>query len=165
MQTMMLETFLPLISRSKPLMPTGLPSGAITQICGDGKVEAALQILKDNPWDKPAWIESAYELEPLDIEPQNIDLTRILFTEVGEHMIRTCHQILESNLYSIVILKSAPLDDFLLHKLQLAAEKSQTALVLLTENFSASWPISLMLKAQKNKMTEFISMEVLRKCF
>ena len=144
------------------LVETGIPRGALTQICGFGKTEAAVQIIKDNPEFKAAWIESEFELNPLAVAQRDVDLTRILFAEAGEHMIWTCHQILKSHLYPIVILKSAPMDDFLLRKLQLAAEKSQTSLIILTETFSASWPISLMLKAQRNLITESVSVEVLR---
>ncbi len=144
------------------LLESGVPRGAITQICGFGKTEAAVQLIKDNAEFKAAWIESEFELNPLGVAQRDVDLTRILFAEAGEHMVWTCHQILKSNLYPIVILKSAPLDDFLLRKLQLAAEKSQTALVILTEDFSASWPISLMLKAHRNLVTENITLEVLR---
>ena len=145
-----------------PLLETGIPFGAITQICGVGKAEASVQIIKDNSELKAAWIESEFELNPLSVAPNDVDLTRFLCLEAGEHMISTCQQILKSNKYKIVILKSAPLDDFLLRKLQVAAEKSKTVLIILTENFSASWPISLMLKAHQNVFTEIISLEILR---
>jgi hypothetical protein len=149
-----------------PLVETGIPRGAITQICGYGKTEAAVQIIRDNPEFKTAWIESEFELNPLGVAQRNVDLTRILFAEAGEHMIWTCHQILKSHLFPIVVLKEAPMDDFLLRKLQLAAERSQTALVILTEQFSSSWPVSLMLKASLPHATimddERVNIEILR---
>lgn len=140
----------------------GLPQGAITQICGFGKSEAALQIIKDNSEFKAAWIESNQELNPLTLSEENIDMAHFICKETGEHMIGLCQRLIKSNLYPLIILKSAPLDDFLLRKLQLTVEKSQTALVILTEDFSSSWPISLMLKAQRHQNTESISIEVLR---
>jgi hypothetical protein len=129
------------------VLPDGLPRGAITQIYGFGKTEAAVQIIKDNPDLKAAWIESHFELNPLAIAQREVDLTRMLFAEAGEHMVWTCHQILKSQLFPIVILKEAPMDDMVLRKLQLAAEKAEASLIILTEEVSSSWPVSLMLKA------------------
>lgn len=125
----------------------GLPVGAITQIYGFGKTEAAIQIIKDNPGLKAAWIEPEFELNPLAVEQRDVDLTRMLFAEAGEHLVWACHQILKSQLFPIVVLKDAPMEEMLLRKLQLAAEKAQASLIVLTEEFSPSWPISLMLKA------------------
>lgn len=143
-------------------LSTGIPRGAITQICGFGKTQAAVDLIKENPDIKTAWIESEFELNPLAVAQQEVDLTRILFAEAGEHMIWACHQILKSHLFPLVVLKEAPMEDLLLRKLQLAAEKSQSALVILTEEFSSSWPVSLMLKAHKTSSQEGIELEILR---
>lgn len=145
-----------------PQLSDGLPRGAITQIFGFGKTEAAVQIIKNNPDLKAAWIEPHFELNPLAVAQRDVDLTRLLFAEAGEHMIWTCHQILKSQLFPIVVLKDAPMEDMVLRKLQLAAEKSQSSLVILTEQFSSSWPVSLMLKASRNEDHE-IELSVLRK--
>jgi hypothetical protein len=140
----------------------GLPIGAITQIFGFGKTEAAIQIIKDNPGLKTAWIEPEFELNALAVAQRDVDLTRMLFAEAGEHMIWTCHQILKSQLFPIVVLKDAPMEDILLRKLQLAAERAQTSLIILTEMFSPSWPVSLMLKATRNEQKK-VELNVLRR--
>lgn len=144
------------------ILPEGLPRGAITQIYGFGKIEAAVQIIKDNPFLKAAWIEAEFELNPLAIAQREVDLTRLLFAEAGEHMIWTCLQVLKSHLFPIVVIKNPPLEEKVLRKLQLAAEKSQTALIVLTEEFSYSWPISLMLKAFRQNQQD-VQLEVLRR--
>lgn len=145
------------------VLDAGIPCGAITQICGFGKIEAAVQIIKDNSEFKAAWIESEIELNPLPQFSRDLNLTHIIYSKTGEHMIGACIQLLKSNQFPIVVIKTAPLDDFLLRKLQLAAEKYKSALVILTEDFSASWPISLMLKAHRNLSTDTVSVEILRR--
>jgi hypothetical protein len=140
----------------------GLPIGAITQIYGFGKTEAAVQIIKDNPGLKAAWIEPEFELNPLAIAQRDVDLTRMLFAEAGEHLVWSCLQVLKSQLFPIVVLKDAPMDEMLLRKLQLAAEKAQASLIILTEEFSPSWPISLMVKAKRNDNKE-VELNVLRR--
>jgi hypothetical protein len=143
-------------------LPDGLPIGAITQIYGFGKTEAAVQIIKDNPGLKAAWIEPEFELNPLAIAQRDVDLTRLLFAEAGEHLVWACHQILKSQLFPIVVLKDAPMEDMLLRKLQLATEKAQASLIILTEEFSSSWPVSLVVKTKRTENKE-VELNVLRR--
>jgi hypothetical protein len=145
------------------LLQDGLPRGAITQIYGFGKTEAAVQIIKENPDVKAAWIEPHFEFNPLGLAQREVDLTRMLFAEAGEHMVWACHQVLKSQLFPIVVLKEAPMDDMVLRKLQLAAEKAQAVLIILGEEISSSWPVSLMLRASLNPYHRGVELDELRR--
>ncbi len=147
------------------LLHAGIPKGAITQIFGYGKTEATVQFLRDNPNERVAWIEVDFELNPVGILQREVNLTRILFTEAGDHLMWAALQALKSQLFSIVVLKTRGLNEKDLRKLQLAAEKSNASVILLSEEFSPSWPISLVVKphpCRSGTDQKILELEVLR---
>lgn len=147
------------------LLSGGIPKGAITQIFGYGKTEATVQFLRDNPEQRVAWIEVDFELNPVGILQRDVNLTRILFTEAGEHLMWAALQALKSQLFSIVVLRTKSLHEKDLRKLQLAAEKANSSVILLSEEFSPSWPISLVVKphpCRNGTDQKILELEVLR---
>ena len=133
-----------------PDITPGLPKGAITQISGPGKTEFVVRFLREHPELKVAWIEPTLSIYPSGILQRAVNLNRILFIEAGEDCPWAIQQAFKSNLFATVILTSLVDDLKLLRRFQLAVEKAQASLILISENSSTAWPVALHLKSSRN---------------
>jgi len=147
---------------------TAVPRGALTEVsgpAGSGKTEAVLKFLAAHtaPLGRVAWIEDRFTAFPTGFSQHGVDLSRLLFIEGGKDSIWAAHQILRSQIFGALILfvrestLSASQPQIELRRLQLSAEQSHAAVILLTHQprpQGASWPISLQLRmdARTRKM-------------
>ncbi len=132
------------------LLHEGVPKGAITEVIGNGKTEFALALLAEHPETRVAWIEESLSVYPFGFLQRNVQLGRVLFVESGTETCWSALQVLKAQVFQIVVLYSESLGLSHLRKIQLAAEKSQAAVLWLTPESRALWPVSLQVQVSRN---------------
>jgi hypothetical protein len=140
----------------------GLPQGALIEVSGapgGGKTEVVLQILAQNPGVRVAWIEEELTVYPCRFPQSQVDLGRVLFVEgeTAAENLWAVHQTVRSQLFGIVVAHfSTPLQEMELRRLQLAAERAQASVILLSETPAkrGTWPLSIQLSVTRNLSTQ-----------
>ena len=121
-----------------------LPCGGLVTISGVGKTTKAVEFLAEcSRSTEIAWIEEKLSIYPCAILQHEVALNKILFAEGGKNTFWTCLQILKSGLFKIVIISASFYEAGILRKLQLAAEKANALVILLSEKPISSWTIAL----------------------
>lgn len=125
----------------------GILRGGLSQFFGSGRLELAAQFLAEHPDQRVAWIESRFELYPWALWQRRVQLKQCTFVETGIHLEWSILQTLKSQAFAILIVDSGTragdLDLLALKRIQLAAEKSHCAVILLNELQTKMYPISL----------------------
>jgi hypothetical protein len=132
----------------------GIPRGAVTNIYGIGKTEITLGFLAENQSAKIAWIEDRFSIFPCGVLQRKVDLDRILFSEAGREYIWTALQVLRSQIFQIVVVLGHPKDQSIIRRLQLTAEKSNVALILLSDSPIKAWGVSLAIRASRSGISQ-----------
>jgi hypothetical protein len=144
----------PKSSLSFSLYSQGLPKGALTQLLGPGSTEVLLRLFSEHPSKKFAWVEKRLTAFPPGFVERGANLNLLLFVEGGEELPWALTQVLLSRIFEAVVLAS-PLSgeraELQLRRLQLAAERSGTALILAAESDGPSWPFKLRLEASQKE--------------
>ncbi len=141
------------------LLPSGIPRGAISAVTGPGKTEFVTRFLAENPALKVAWVEEKFSVYPGAISQRRGGLERILFAESGRDSLWALLQILRSQLFNVVVFSSTPStmgetgqafyrDERTLRGLQLSAEKSSAAMLMILDEPVGAWPVSLQLQTR-----------------
>ncbi|MBI3544249.1 MAG: hypothetical protein HY075_13345 [Deltaproteobacteria bacterium] len=149
--------------RKKNVLPcsahaSGFPRGAVSELSGPhggGKTQLALKLIAENPRLHVAWVESELSIYPCALPQQGVALGRVLFAEAGEQALWSAHQMLRSGIFGILVLSpQRPLEQIDLRRLQLAAEQSNTSVVLLSEEptLTGAWPIALQLEVNRSSI-------------
>jgi hypothetical protein len=148
-------------------LESGLPKGALVEIsgsAGNGKTEAVLRFLAENPTVRVAWVEEEFTVYPCAFPQSRVGLDRVLFVDStpGETL-WTVHQILRSQVFGVIVLQMKAAakgergekDEMALRRLQLAAEKAQVTIILLSEEPAkkGTWPISVQLQVNRSAPT------------
>ncbi len=144
------------------LVPSGLPRGAITEIAGSGKTELVMQFLAENPHVKAAWIEPVLSLYPCAVLQRQVALDRMLFNEAGKEVPWVTLQLLRSQLFHIVVLDAACSDFRALRRFQLATEKANCGLILLSNRLQRAWPISMQIRVQREDFQGHLAVTVVK---
>jgi hypothetical protein len=136
----------------------GIPRGALIEIsgpAGSGKSELALQFLAEVPQLRAAWVEDEFTVYPCAFPQAGISLNRILFSQGGSDSIWVALQILSSQLFGVVILKTRLENEIDLRRLQLCAEKSRSSLIVLSDSprLQGNWTFQLQLEVQRHPQT------------
>ncbi|MCM2276657.1 MAG: hypothetical protein NDJ89_01105 [Oligoflexia bacterium] len=140
-------------------LSTQVERGALSELSGprgEGKTLAALHYLAGSP-GRIAWIERALTIYPCALAQRDVALERVLFVEAGapEGLLWAAQQVLASQVFGSVVLDlGAPLEDAVcLRRLQLAAEKSQAAVLLLSERATReSWPLRFQARVEGHEI-------------
>jgi len=154
----------PLGEQKMLLAQPELPFGAIMQVAGalgTGKTEVVLKLLSKYPGLRIAWIEEMHDgrdrAYPCAFPQNGVELDRVLFVEApksrdSKSAIWAAHQILRSQLFKIVCLGLHRFDEIVLRRLQLAAEKTHAAVILLSQVLvkQGSWPIAVQLEVERD---------------
>ena len=150
-------------------LENGLPKGAVVEVSGSsggGKTEVVLRFLAENPEARVAWIEDELTIYPCAFPQSRVGLERVLFVESRpQEIVWTVNQILRSQVFGVVVLRTAAaLDEMTLRRLQLTAEKTQTTVILLTEEAArrGTWPIAVQLHAKRSLEERAILLDVLK---
>lgn len=147
-----------------------ISKGALTEICGPaggGKTELTLQLIRELDSEKASpkvcWIERDFTIYPPAFARHGIDPNRIFWVDSqaaagGESdsaklALWSAQQALASRLFGIVVVggSSRGYETVALRRLQLAAEKSQAFVLLLSEYPTAgiTWPIRTQLQVDR----------------
>jgi hypothetical protein len=154
------------------MLEQGIPRGALTEISGPGKTEFLVRFLSEHPGLKVAWVESELSVYPYAVYQRNGHLQRILFAEAGSNSLWALMQILRSQVFGIIVLSSTTttlpsqgagggigqescqvhFEERTLRAMQLAAEKSQAAVIFLRDEPGDSWPVSLQIRVERTRV-------------
>jgi hypothetical protein len=135
-------------------LSTGLPSGALVEISGQGKTESVVHFLAENAEIPAAWIESDFSLYPPALFQRKRKLENTFFIEAGKDAAWAASTILRSRLFPVLVYH-APYqqDERQLRRFQLLAEKAQATMILLARRKPlAAWPIALSLEVRERKL-------------
>lgn len=127
----------------------GFPKSAVVEIAGSGKTELVAQFLSEHPELRVAWIESELSVFPLALMQRKVAMGRVLFVEGGANCLWTAQQVLQSQLFHVVVLSHLHVDERILRKLQLATEKSEAMVLSLNANLSSSWVSRLQIEVSR----------------
>ncbi len=144
------------------LVPCGVPRGAITEIAGSGKTGLVMQLLAENLQIKAAWVESVFSLYPCAILQRKIALNRLLFNEAKQDVPWVILQLLRSQLFQTVIVDVACPDIRTLRRWQLATEKANCGLILLSNSLQSAWPIKTQIHVQYENTHNHLSVTVVK---
>ncbi|OFZ19682.1 MAG: hypothetical protein A2X94_16630 [Bdellovibrionales bacterium GWB1_55_8] len=158
-------------------IPTAFPKGALVEVSGvsgAGKTEVILRLLAENAAPQSgiapriAWIEEASTIYPCAFPQFGIALDRVLFVdcENAKDALWAAHQVIRSQVFGAVILArsgSFRISETDLRRLQLVAEKNQTAVFLISERpMREAWPVSLQLEVSRCGDSQNPAIRVLR---
>lgn len=129
------------------------PKGALTEVSGpsgSGKTEVVLGFLAKHSELKVAWVEQKLSIYPSAFPLRKISLSRVLFVETEEYL-WAAYQVLKSQVFQVLVLSAPVRQEIALRRLQIAAEKAQVVVVLLTESLTqqGTWPISVQLQVSR----------------
>lgn len=133
------------------LYAEGLPRGALVEISGRGKTEAAVRFLAENSLPV-AWIEERFSLFPTALLQREVDPARILFLECGKDSAWAAAQVLRSQLFPILVYSAPYGDERELRRFQLLSETTKATMLLLRPKPSRAWPIALHLKVEGGEL-------------
>ena len=155
-------------SLSFSLLSPGIPTGALSEICGPGKTEFLVRFLAEHSKLRVAWIEEKISVYPYAIFQKQARLERVLFAETGTNSFWALTQVLRSQAFGVIVFSSTTtpqgkwgkggtgqafgrqkFDERALRALQLAAEKSQTALIFLSDEPTHAWPVALQVQVER----------------
>lgn len=151
-----------------------IPVGALTEVsgpAGGGKTELILEYLarrfSASPSLRVAWIERQFTLYPPVLASREIVLEQVFFVDAGgsaEGALWASHQILRSGVFSAVVIAAEVRDTIALRRLQLAAEKAQASVFLLSDFplKGSTWPIRLQLHTRRSSEGP-VQVEVLKR--
>lgn len=150
------------------LLQTGVPRGALMELCGPGKTEVTVQFLAENPSLRVAWVEENLSVNPCAFMQRGVDLNRIFFVDAGVEAEWSALQVLRSQLFEVVVLHittttAQDSQERVLRRFQLAAEKAGVGVILLAEKPRQAWPISLQLLVSRTQWDRTPEVEILRR--
>lgn len=169
------------------ILSRGIPLGALIEVsgpAGGGKTEVVLQFLAENPQLKVAWVENSMTIYPCVFLEKKLELNRVLFVETLD-LLWVAHQVLKSQIFGVLVLPPtrvvlnssshdsshsrgegliAQINEVQLRRLQIAAEKAQVSVFLLTEMAleEGAWPISVQIQVRRETKTGNLQLTLLK---
>lgn len=129
--------------------PPGLALGQLVLLQGPGRTQAVAGLLAEHPLMAAAWVEERLSAYPPGLAQQGVALERLLFVESGSQGLWVLAQLLRCQAFKVVVaaspLRGAELEAAL-RRLQLAAERSQSLLLLLAPPEGPAWTVRLRLR-------------------
>ena len=134
------------------IYPPGLPLGQLVLIQGAGRTQAVAQLMAEHPLLLVAWVEEHMSAYPPGLAQQGVTLERLLFIESGGQWSWVLAQLLRSQVFKVIVAASplkGPEVEAGLRRLQLAAERSQSLVILLGQPEGPAWAIRSRLRCQR----------------
>jgi RecA/RadA recombinase len=145
------------------------PRGAIAQVFGthgSGKTETVLRFLSGNASTQmTVWMEQEFTAYPAAFPQYGVSLESVFFIDFSEvrdfsQVLRVVQQAVGSRAFAVCVLNlswdrhlRAEEQGTALRRIQLAAEKSETAVVLISERAApsgGSWPIAMQVRVVRD---------------
>ena len=130
------------------LYPGGLPLGQVALLEGPGRTQAVATLLAEHAGQTCAWVEERLSAYPPGLAQRGVALERLLFVESGAQWSWVLAQLLRSQVFKVIIVASALKGSEVeagLRRLQLAAERSQSLVLLLAPPQGPAWAVRLRL--------------------
>lgn len=121
--------------------PQGAARGALTHLQGPAVTEALLSLLAAAPGLKAAWVEARLTAYPPGFVQRGVDLACLLFVEGQEHFAWAVTELVRSQAFALVAVASPLPDAKSLRRLQLAAERAGSAVILTAALPEDAWPV------------------------
>lgn len=142
-----------------------IPRGAISEISGHGKTEFLVQLLAQHATLKAAWIGYKLSVYPCGFFQRGINPSQVLFVESGHNTCWATLQILRSGLFAIAVLDNLYTKDNILRRHQLAAEKSNTSLILLSDTPQhQTWLIHCRIHVIQKRLGQPLHIQTWKRC-
>lgn len=125
----------------------GLPLGSLVHLQGPAATEACLRLLANHPRSPAAWVEERLSAYPPGFAQRGVDLRRLLFVEARGQAAWAATELVRSQAFPLVTIASPLPDERALHRLQLAAERSQSIVVLNAPLPEGAWAVRTRLHA------------------
>ncbi len=145
-------------------IPQGIPQGIIAEVCGLGKTEFVVKLLRENANLKAAWVEREVTLNPCAFVQKGVSLDNVLFIEPKEFDVWVLLQLLNSQLFPIIVCQAIE-DEKLLRRLMLTCEKSGSTILMLSSHFKNSWTIKMQIEVARMGFTSEIQTQVKKTSF
>lgn len=145
-------------------MGQGIPQGIIVEVCGLGKTEFIVKLLRENYHLKAAWVEKEVTLNPCAFVQKGVSPDNILFVEPKEYDVWVLLQLLNSQLFPIIICQTID-DEKLLRRLMLTCEKSGSTIFMLSSHFQKSWTVKMQIEVARMGFTSEIQTQVKKTSF
>lgn len=145
------------ISFLKPWDRLPVEKGSVLALCspdGGGKTELVMQVIEQNREMRVAWIEKELTIYPFSFAQKKISMNRVLFVEAGKQEMWSASHCIRSQLFDLVVVRAESLCEMDLRRLQLAAEKAQVSVILLTSApiREGAWPLSEQLAVLRDQL-------------
>ena len=151
----------PVERRSFSLFSEGFPKGRIVELTGMGKTTFLTEFIKEYPSLKVMWIEKDLTINPFALWQQGVDLRQITFIETKE-LIWATQQVLQSQLFEVIVFSHPDVDEKNLRRFQVMVEKTEGHLFLLADDSYNSWIPALQIEVHKTQQ-DTLQAQVTRK--
>lgn len=142
--------------------PEPLPKGGLIELTGFGKSELMVKILAEQ--NQPAiWLSEIFNLNPFALWQRQVALKNIFFIEAKESLFWACSQVVQSRLYSSIIVDHPQWNLTQFRKLQLLAKKSDLLVFFLSKTPLNAWPIRLSLKVERGFWSQELQIHTLKR--
>jgi hypothetical protein len=139
------------------LIDRDIPIGSLIEVSGgmgSGKTEAVLRMLSENPTARVGWVEENLTIYPVVFPQSRVKLDRMLFvdaTEESEAALWSVQRMVASEAFDIVVMTAYDVSELALRRLQLAAERSKTTVILVRDepSWGATWPLTMQLAVER----------------
>jgi hypothetical protein len=132
---------------------SGFPQGGIVEVIGTGKTEFVAKFLSEHEQEKAAWIESEFSVNPCALSQKGVALGNVLFMRTQRESIWTVREVLQSQVFSIVVTSFVEFPENDLRRMQILAERAKVNLFILSQEFHHSFVPQLQLQVSRDQQT------------
>ncbi len=100
----------------------GFPAGKLIDVSGSARYEFLCQVLMENAQHRIAWIESDMVTNPYALWQRGVNLQKLTFIETKD-LSWTVTQVLQSQVFPLVVICDGQFDEKSMRRFQLFAEK------------------------------------------
>lgn len=147
-----------------PGVDWGLPQGALTNLSGHGKSEWVVRLLESHSGLRAAWVETDCSLFPTALLVRSIGSERVVYVRAGEDFFWTLRQLIKSQLFPVLVARGTDYPETELRRLQIAAKRAGTTLLILSDSILHAWPLALQVRVARRSFVD-LEAQVLRRKF
>jgi hypothetical protein len=129
---------------------SGFPQGGVVELIGTGKTEFVAKFLSEHEQENAAWIEAEISVNPSALSQKGVELKNVLFVSAQRESVWTVREILQSQVFPIVVTSFIEFSENDLRRMQILVERAKGNLFMLSKNFHHSWVPQLQLQVGMN---------------
>ncbi|MBK7962037.1 MAG: hypothetical protein IPK04_13055 [Bdellovibrionales bacterium] len=109
--------------------------------------------MSEHEQEKAAWIESEFSVNPCALSQKGVALGNVLFMRTQRESIWTVREVLQSQVFSIVVTSFVEFPENDLRRMQILAERAKVNLFILSQEFHHSFVPQLQLQVSRDQQT------------